>query len=224
MAIDLFGGLSDDDRRLVTGQLVRRSFAMREALFLQGDVGDSLHIIERGRVAVRTATPDGDELTLAVLGAGDFFGEQALINDDARRTASVVALDAVETRMLHRRAFDELCRTRPSVQGLLVRLLASQVRRLSEQMLEVLYVPVEDRVVRSLIRLTDLFDRGDGGDVDVPVRQEDLASLAGTTRPTANRVLKRLEQEGLIVLGRGRTRVVDPVALRALSPDVISPE
>lgn len=216
MAIDLFGGLSDDDRAVVTAKMVRRSFVKDEILFLQGDAGDSVHIIDRGRVAIRTSTPDGDELTLAVLGPGDFFGEQALITDDARRTASVVALDAVETRMLHRRDFDELCRSRPSVQGFLVRLLASQVRRLSEQMLEVLYVPVEVRVVRNLARLAELFGTDDGGRIEVPVRQEDLASLAGTTRPTANRVLKRLERDGVITLHRGRTTIVDPAALRAM--------
>lgn len=214
MAIDLFGSLSDDDRRIVTEKMVRRRFDRGEVLFHQGDIGDSVHIIERGCVAVRISTPAGDEVILAVLGVGDFFGEQALITDDARRTASIVALDAVETRSLHRRDFDELCRTRPGVQGFLVRLLASQVRRLSEQMLEVLFVPVEDRVVRSLARLAELFGTGDGGPIDVPVRQEDLASLAGTTRPTTNRVLKRLEQDGVITLQRGRTTVVDPAALR----------
>lgn len=216
MTLDLFGSLSPDDRAMVTAKMVRRTFERSETLFLQGDPGDSVHIIERGCVAVRISTPAGDEVTLAVLGVGDFFGEQALITDEARRTASVVALDAVETRMLHRRDFDDLCRTRPGVQGFLVRLLASQVRRLSDQMLEVMYTPVDDRVVRSLARLAELFGTGADGPVDVPVRQEDLASLAGTTRPTANRVLKQLEHDGVITLGRGRTTIVDPAALRAM--------
>lgn len=216
MSLDLFGSVSHDDRAMVTAKMVRRRFDRGEVLFHQGDVGDSVHIIERGCVAVRISTPAGDEVTLAVLGVGDFFGEQALITDEARRTASVVALDAVETRMLHRRDFDDLCRTRPGVQGFLVRLLASQVRRLSDQMLEVLYTPVDDRVVRSLARLVDLFDVDGNGHVDVPIRQEDLASLAGTTRPTANRVLKQLEHDGVITLGRGRTTIVDPAALRAM--------
>ncbi len=216
MTLDLFGSLSHDDRAMVTAKMVRRTFERSETLFHQGEPGDSVHIIERGCVAVRTSTPAGDEVTLAVLGVGDFFGEQALITDEARRTASVVALDAVETRMLHRRDFDDLCRTRPSVQGFLVRLLAGQVRRLSDQLLEALFVPVDDRVVRSLARLAELFGADGNGQIDVPIRQEDLASLAGTTRPTANRVLKRLEHDGVIVLRRGRTIIVDPVALRAM--------
>lgn len=216
MTLDLFGSVSPDDREMVTAKMVRRTFGRDEILFLQGDPGDSVHIIERGCVAVRIATPAGDEVTLAVLGVGDFFGEQALITDEARRTASVVALDAVETRMLHRRDFDELCRTRPGVQGFLVRLLASQVRRLSDQMLEVMYTPVDDRVVRSLARLAELFGTGTDGHVEIPVRQEDLASLAGTTRPTANRVLRQLEHDGVIRLGRGRITIVDPTALRTM--------
>lgn len=216
MNLDLFGSLSHDDQTMVMAKMVRRTYERSEILFLRGDVGDSVHIIDRGCVAVRISTPAGDEITLAVLGRGDCFGEQALITDEARRTASVVALGSVETRMLHRRDFDELCRMRPGVQGFLVRLLASQVRRLSDQMLEVLYTPVDDRVVRSLARLAELFGAGADGPIEVPVRQEDLASLAGTTRPTANRVLKRLERDGMVTLHRGRTTVVNPVALRTM--------
>lgn len=200
---------------MVRAKLIWRVFERGEFLFLQGDLGDSVHIVQRGCVAVRTSTPDGEEVTLAVLGVGDFFGEQALITDDSRRTASVVALGAVETRMLHRHDFDELCRTRPSVQNFLVRLLAGQVRRLSDQMLELRHLSVDDRLVRSLARLAGLFEPGDDGRIEVPIRQEDLASLAGTTRPSANRVLKRLEREGVVTLERGRTTIIDPAALRA---------
>jgi CRP-like cAMP-binding protein len=203
---------------MVIAKMIRRSYGRGENLFLQGDLGHSVHIIERGCVAIRTSTPAGDEVTLAVLGVGDFFGEQSLIADEARRTASAVALDPVETLTLHRRDFDDLCRTHPSVMGFLVRLLASQVRRLSDQMLDVLFVPVDDRVVRSLARLTDFFRPDRAGHIEVPIRQEDLASIAGTTRPTTNRVLRRLEHDGVVTLHRGRTTIVDPTALRSMQP------
>jgi CRP/FNR family cyclic AMP-dependent transcriptional regulator len=71
-------------------------------------------------------------------------------------------------------------------------------------------------VVRRLADLVDIY--GDGGpNVNLPVKQDDLASMAGTTRPTANRVLKQLESESVLELRRGSITVVDLARLRRLS-------
>ena len=223
VAGDLLGGVSGEQRQQVESRLARRRFAKGEVLFHEGEPGDSLHIIERGRVAVQVSTPQGDVVTLTVLGAGSSFGEQALIDPLARRTATVVALEVCETRVLHRAEFDDLRARFPAVDRFLVEVLAAHVRRLSRQVVEALHVPVELRVVRRLVDLAELYapdsasgaPSARGGLVDIPVRQEDLASMAGTTRPTANMVLKRLEADGVIALSRGHVVVLDGARLRA---------
>ncbi len=212
MVNDMLGGLSDEERRLVVARMTRRSFRKGDTLFFEGDLGDSFHIVQKGRVAVRTSTPDGDVATLAVLGAGDCFGEQALLTAESRRTASVVALEAVESRMLHRRDFDEIRQRHATVERFLVDILAAQVRRLSSQVLDALYVSADRRVVRRVADLARVYD-DHAGPIVIPVRQEDLASMAGTTRPTANRVLKQLEDDGIVSLSRGRTLVLDRARL-----------
>ncbi len=209
----LLVGLTDDDRRTVLARMSRRSFRRHDTLFHEGDPGDSLHLIEKGRVAIRMVTRDGDVATLAVLGRGDSFGEQALLGPMAARTASAVALEAVETRVLHRNDFEELRRTHVSVERLMVDLLAEQVRRLSAQLIDALYLPVEQRVVRRLAAVAALYATDDGLTVEVPLRQEDLASLVGTTRPTTNRVLQQLQDDELVSLQRGRLVVLDLDAL-----------
>ncbi len=193
-------------------RLNRRTYRKGVTLFHEGDPGDSLHLIEKGRVAVRASTRSGDEAILAVLGRADFFGEQALLSPTSTRTASVVALEPVETRVLLRTDFDALRREQPSVERLLVDVLAAQVRRLSAQLLEALYLPVEARVVRRLAGLADLY-ASDDSTVDIPLRQEELASLAGSTRSTTNRVLQQLVDDEIVVLGRGRIVILDPAAL-----------
>jgi CRP-like cAMP-binding protein len=208
----LLGGLPEPDRRAVLARLNRRSYRKGVTLFHEGDPGDSMHLIEKGRVAVRASTRSGDEAILAVLGRADFFGEQALLSPTSTRTASVVALESVETRVLLRTDFDALRREQPSVERLLVDVLATQVRRLSSQLLEALYLPVEARVVRRLAGLADLYASGDSS-IDVPLRQEELASLAGSTRSTTNRVLRQLVDDGVVALGRGRIVILDPAAL-----------
>ena len=96
------------------------------------------------------------------------FGEQALLAPDAKRTASAVALEAVETRVLYRRDANDLRATQPSIDRFLVVLLAGQVRRLSQRVLEALYYPADRRVARRLAELAELYDDGAGADRDRP--------------------------------------------------------
>jgi CRP/FNR family transcriptional regulator, cyclic AMP receptor protein len=210
---ELLAGLSDDDRRSVLSRMTRRSFRKGETLFHEGDPGDSLHLIEKGRVAIRPSTPLGDVVTLAILGPGESFGEQALLAPDAKRTASAVALESVETRMLHRRVVDELRTTQPSIDRFLIQVLAGQVRRLSQRVLEALYDPADRRVVRRLAELAELYDEGESPIV-IGLRQDDLATMAGTTRSTTNRVLQQLVESGAVTVRRGRLEVHDAQALR----------
>jgi CRP/FNR family transcriptional regulator, cyclic AMP receptor protein len=209
----LLDHLDEADRRQLLARMTRRAFRKGDTLFHEGDLGDTVHLLVKGRVAVRVTTPAGDVATLTVLGAGASFGEQALLSSDARRTASVVALEAVETRLLHRRDFDDLRARQGDADRFLVDVLAEQVRRLTGHVVEALYEPAETRVMRRLRDLVELYDEG-ADSVDVGVRQEDLASMAGTTRPTANRVLKQLADDGVLTLGRGRMLVHERAELQ----------
>jgi CRP-like cAMP-binding protein len=76
-----------------------------------------------------------------------------------------------------------------------------------------LYAPAERRVIRRLHDLVQRYPTAPDGTVSIPLTQEDLASLAGTTRPTTNRVLQELAAVGIVSLGRGRTDVIDPAGL-----------
>ena len=89
----LLEGLSADNRREVLKSTRRRVFMRNEVVFHEGDPGDTLHLITKGRFAVRVGTALGDLATLTVLGVGDVFGELALISEDHVRTATVIALE-----------------------------------------------------------------------------------------------------------------------------------
>lgn len=193
--------------------MVRRTYSKGETLFHEGESGNQFYVIERGRVAIRVSTALGDVVTLTVLGPGESFGEQALLDESATRTASAVAVEPVEVRTLHRRHFDELRRKHASVDRLLVELLAAQVRRLTAQLLEALYLPVDRRMMRRLADLAVLY--GTSGEIDIPLRQDDLASMAGTTRPTANRILRKLQDSGVISLRKGHVQILDVESLAA---------
>ncbi len=205
----MLSSLSAADRARVLQAGRRRHFARGETLFHYGDPADALHLLDRGRVAVRVLTPQGDQVILAVLGPGKVFGELALIDPRARRTATVTAIEACETVALHRSQFEALRAADPRVDRFLVASLAAQVERLSEHLLEVLFVPTPLRVIRRLLVLAEEFHGA-----SIPVTQEELGLMSATTRPTVNEVLRDLERQGAVRLSRGRIEVRDAVGLQ----------
>jgi CRP/FNR family transcriptional regulator, cyclic AMP receptor protein len=207
--------LDDVDRGSVLASAHRRRFKRGEVVFHDGDPGDALHLIVKGHFVVRVTTPLGDVATLRIFGPGDHFGELAVL-EPGPRIGSVVSLDAGETMVLHRDAVTELRARTPKVDAALTAALVAEVRRLAEALVDALYVPAEQRVWRRLHELVHLY-----GDADVPavipVTQDDLAQLAGTTRSTANRVLRGGEEKGVVALSRRRIEVHDVGQLERLA-------
>jgi CRP/FNR family transcriptional regulator, cyclic AMP receptor protein len=204
----LFDSLSPEEQRSVIIQTHRRRFKRGEVIFHEGDPGESMHLIAKGHVAVRRSTPLGEVATLLVLGPGDFFGELVLISPEAGRNGTAVALDATETLTLHREQLDGLRRENPTIDRFLLDAMAKEIRRMSTLLSEALYLPVEKRVWRRLLEVARTYG-ADGPDLVVPLTQEDLAGLAGTTRPSANKALRAIEKAGYISMSRGEIRVLD---------------
>jgi CRP/FNR family cyclic AMP-dependent transcriptional regulator len=209
----LLAGIPEEDCQRFLAIARRRRFAKGEVVFHAGDPGDSLYLVARGRFAIRGGTVLGDTVMLRVIGTGSFFGELALVGDD-RRSATVTALEPSETLTIVRHDFEALRARHTSVDRVLVAALAQQVRRMSDLMTELLYLPAERRVLRRLLEVAELWGGARPGAI-VPFTQEDLAGLAGTTRPTANRTLRQAEAAGHLRLSRGRIELLDPSALAA---------
>jgi CRP-like cAMP-binding protein len=207
--------LDEQQRGELTRRARRRRFKRNEVVFHDGDPGDTLHLVVRGHFSVRITTPLGQTAAVRILGPGDHFGELSVLAP-AARTGTVVALDAAETLSLHRDVLAELRRAVPEVEQVLTQALIVEVRRLAAALVDALYVPVEQRLWRRLRDVVDLY-RNDGEAVVVPLTQDDLAQLAGTTRSTANRVLRSAHEKGTIRLARSRIEVVDLAELDRLA-------
>jgi CRP/FNR family transcriptional regulator, cyclic AMP receptor protein len=209
----LLEGVPPDQVRELLQVARRRRFARNEVVFHRDDPGDSVHLIRSGRFAIRVMTPLGDTATIAVRGPGESFGEMALVAAEARRSATVTALEESETVSVFRSDFDAVRKRHPEIDTMLLRFLTNEVRMLNERLLEALYVPVEKRVRRRLVELSELYPAADGP--VILLTQETLAELAGASRPTVNQVLRDEEKRATIELSRGRIRVLDvPELLR----------
>jgi len=204
----LLADLPAEDVRELLAVARRRTFGKGEVVFHRDDPAESLHLIVRGRFAARVETPLGDNVLLEVLGPGQAFGELALLLPGDRRSATVSALEDGETRSVFRDDFGRLQQSHPGVKDVLLRLLADQVRRTSDRIVEAHYTDADTRVRRRLCELAETYGDRDGEPV-VPLTQEDLAAMAGTSRATVNRVLRDEEKRGAVALQRGRVTLLD---------------
>jgi CRP/FNR family transcriptional regulator, cyclic AMP receptor protein len=203
----LLAGVPAEDVRRVLGIARRRTFKRGEVVVHEGDPADSLHLVVSGRFAVRRTTRLGEDALIAVHGPGDAFGELALV-EAGSRSATVAALEAAETLSVHRIEFDELRSSHPSVDRMLVSLLAHQVRRMNALLTEAYYEDAGRRLLRRLLDLAVVYDAG-GDEVVIPLTQEQLASLAGASRATVSAVLSAERTRGTIALRRGATVLCD---------------
>lgn len=205
--------LDAEERRQLLGASRRRRFGRNEVVFHEGDPANSLHLVASGHVSVRVSLPDGNSVTLAIVGAGQTFGELALLGRQARRAATVTALEGCETLSLQKESFDELRLGHPKLDRLLAEILADEVRRLDSRLLECLYLPADKRVLRRLATLARMYGDGRPAPVTVPLTQDVIASMAGTSRPTTNQALRVIEEAGVIAIGRAKIQVLDVAAL-----------
>lgn len=212
----LLKGIPEHEVDALLSSARRRRFERDEVIFHEGDPAGSVHLIDSGRVAIRSTTPVGYVATVHVLGSGDYFGELGLLSDAGVRSASVIALERTETLAISRDDFDRLRAHHPQVTEALVQLLADRVRALTRNLMEALYVPADLRVLRRVVDLSAEYGSDDRG-VVIPMKQEDIAGMAGTSRATVNRVLREEEKRGSLRLNRGRVTVIDrpTVAKRA---------
>ena len=215
----LLAGLSDADRRVVLASAHRRRFSRGEVIFHEADPADTVHLVAEGRLAVRRSTSTGETVTFAILGPGDTFGEIAMLGAEPRRSSTVVTLEPTVTLSLGFGELDRLRSSHPALDRHLVELLARQVRRLSDHLLEALHVPADERIVRRLHEVCGHYGvPGAAGTVVVPLTQDAVGDLAGASRPTTNRVLRRLEADGILALHRGSIEVLDRAALSRRVP------
>jgi CRP/FNR family cyclic AMP-dependent transcriptional regulator len=205
----ILSSLSDDERRQVLALARRRRFLRGEIVVHRDDPADTMHLVQTGCLAVRVLTPVGDMATLALVGPGDAVGEMGLVRDERMRTATIQALAPTETYALNRQTFDRLRREHPAVDALLVQILADRVAELTERLVDALYTPAPRRVATLIETLADSYRDG-SGDSTIPLTQEDLASLAGTSRLTVSRVLRGMRERGRIEVSRGKLIVKEP--------------
>ncbi len=173
-----------------------------------GDVPDSLYYIMDGSVEVMIEDEDGNEMVLAYLNKGQFFGEMGLFHDQPARSAWVRTRTTAEIAEMTYARFRQIASESPGLVFELATQLATRLDRTNRKLGDLAFVDVTGRVAHAIMDLCnepDAMTHPDG--MQIKVSRQELSRLVGCSREMAGRVLKVLEEQGLITAS-GKTIVV----------------
>jgi len=194
-----------------------KTVSQKTVVIHAGDLPDVLYFIIEGSVEVMIEDEDGNEMVLAYLNKGEFFGEMGLFYEQPTRSAWVRTRTECEIAEMTYPRFRQIASESPGLIFELATQLASRLNRTNRKLGDLAFVDVTGRIahaIMDLCREPDAMTHPDG--MQMKVSRQELSRLVGCSREMAGRVLKVLEEQGLLT-AKGKTIVVYNVRPQAPS-------
>ena len=203
--VTFFADLAEEDIAQLTSASKRRTFRSGEVIFHRDDPGQVLYMIKEGKVKIALTSPDGQEVSLAVFGKGDYFGEFALL-DGLPRSADAIALERVECYTLQRSDFQSAIMKNPKIAIKVMEALTKRLRSTDDMVEDLIFLDVYGRVAKKLLELADAHGvkTEQGVLIDVRLTQQELASMVGASRESVNKVLGYFTEKDYISTDKHR--------------------
>jgi CRP/FNR family transcriptional regulator, cyclic AMP receptor protein len=167
-----------------------------QVVYRQGDPANAVFYVQTGKAKVTVISKQGKEAVVAVLGAGDFFGEGCLAGQ-ALRLATVAAMtECAITRIT--KAEISVIHKEPAFAELFISHLLARNSRVEEDLVDQLFNSSEKRLARTLLLLANFGKEGEPEPVLAKISQETLAEIIGTTRPRVSYFMNKFRRLGLI--------------------------
>ena len=193
--VPLFSLLTNEQAQGIADNVVKRRFRRGELVVEHGKKSDALFILLTGRARVLTADSRGREVILAVLQSGDYVGEMSLI-DNEPHSATVRAEIQTDMLVLGRAEFARCLPDTSSLSYAILRGLVQRLRSADRQIESLALLDVYGRVARALLEMAELV--GERNVIRNKVSRQDLAKVVGASREMVSRVMKDLEERGMI--------------------------
>ncbi|GAA4098261.1 cAMP-activated global transcriptional regulator CRP [Zhongshania borealis] len=188
----------------------RRRYPSKSTLIYAGDDSDALFYITEGSVTVIIEDDEGREMIVAYLNKGDFFGEMGVFDEDSPSTRSALVKSRTECEIaeISYAKFRELSEQYPDILLALGRQMAKRLRLTTRKVGDLAFLDVTGRVARTLLDLCkqpDAMTHPDG--MQIKITRQEIGRIVGCSREMVGRVLKTLEEQGLVNV-KGKTMVV----------------
>jgi CRP/FNR family cyclic AMP-dependent transcriptional regulator len=186
----------------------RHHYPAKSTIIYIGDKSESLYYLIEGAAAVVVEDDEGHEMIVAYLNPGDFFGEMGLFEDQEFRTTWVRAKNQCKVAEISYQRFATVVQKQPELMFAIGSQMASRLRNTTEKVRDLAFLDVTGRIASTLLSLCkepDAITLPNG--IQIKITRQELARIVGCTREVAGRVLKNLEEQGLLS-AKGKTLVV----------------
>ena len=200
---DLFRELETDLLERLTRHAVQRRIHRGDVLFDEGEQANELFIVASGRIAIANKSPDGRESVVALMEAGDLFGEMPLF-DGQGRSAEARALTTAEIVSVPYAPIKTLYDEKPELLWGVVGMLARRLRATDEALADSVFLDVTGRTAKRLLEMA-----GDADEFVLPVTQEELAGMVGASRERVNKAIASFIRLGWIEQGDRKYIITD---------------
>lgn len=209
-AAGLFQGVAPEAAEALAQSLQHADYTRGETVFAEGEQGDTLFIVETGKVKIGRRAADGRENMLSVMGPSDMFGELSLFDPGPRTATATVLTDARLASLAHS-SLRPWISDRPEIAEQLLRVLARRLRRTNDALADLIFTDVPGRVAKALLALAERFGtpEGDGVRVHHDLTQEELAQLVGASRETVNKALADFASRGWVRVDSRALTILD---------------
>lgn len=211
----LFDGLPraalDDILLQATEKFVRRG----QMVFQQGDAGSYMVAVLSGRIRISATSPEGREVTLNMIDAGEIFGEIALL-DGKPRSADATALEDSNLMVVERRHFLQYLTSSNELALRVIDVLCERLRDTTETLGNFAMLDLPGRLARKLLSLAAEYGTASNGRIRLEIRlsHTDLGRFVGSSRESVNKQMRAWEEEGIVAREVGRIAVCKPGVLR----------
>lgn len=213
----LFAELGEAELAALAADMHRVEYKARQTVFRQGDAADRCYTVLSGVLRVVALSEGGHETVLSLLGAGDTFGEIALL-DSEPRSASVICHEHCELAWIDRTRFVAFLDRHATVRDKLIAALCRRIRVLTGRVEQLSSLDVSGRLANTLLALASAHGTELQGRryLHVRISQGELGSMVGATRESVNKLLRNWEDMGLVAIVDGRLQLLDIEALEQL--------
>lgn len=212
----LFREFSPEELEPLAPALQTRTYTRGAFIFHEGDPATVLYLIRSGQVKIARIGAGGEEVVFAILMPADFFGELALFDDAAIRTADAQAIELTECLTLQRDALMAFLDRHPQLMRRLLRVFTAYIRQMDAALAEAAFLDIPGRVATKLLALAQSHGERTPGGVRIGMKlsQRTLAGMVGASRENVNRSLRRFIAKGDIAQAGGYITIVRPAELR----------
>jgi CRP/FNR family transcriptional regulator, cyclic AMP receptor protein len=196
----------------------RPQYKKGDAIYLPDELADKIYLVNEGRVKISSINDEGKEVTKAILGRGEVFGELALVGEE-RRHDTATALEPVSLCIMSLDEMKTLMRERSDINLFFMRMFGSRQIEMERRLESLVFRDSRSRIVEYLVELTR--SKGQRVGYEWVVRQfithQEIANLTATSRQTVTTTLNDLRAKKLLTFNRSRLLVRD---LEALSKEI----